>query len=193
MILALLLLAAPAVDVEASTGLAIGDFNSSGGSWGIPLMLRAGVAPIDYLTISAVVLGIPGSEPDLKTCGTTCPGNAAFKAVSGFAMLRGHTGGTLQVLVDAGIGIGHLIRLSSDDLFENPAYEGRAGPAYWLGAGLRGVSASGLTIGVEIAWTRWTNVTRPGYAYGIGVIPPNADLAIDAGLILLNIGWLFPL
>ena len=161
MLVALLLLAAPVGEIEASTGVALADAS------GIPLMLRAGVAPIDYLTISAAFLGIPGSEPDRKTCGSPFPGNGAFKAVSGFVIFRAHTTGTVQGFFDAGIGIGHLIRLSADDLFENPAYEGRAGPAYWLGAGLRGVTASGLTIGIEAAWTRWTNVTRPAFIYGI--------------------------
>ena len=190
--LALLLIAAPAIEVEASSGVAIADPNSPlEGAWGIPVMFRAGVALIDELTLSAAFLAVPGDESTSTSCGGPCHGNAAFKAVSGFAILRGHTKGTIQVFGDAGIGIGHLIRVSADDLFENPAKEGRAGPAYWLGAGLRGVTAQGLTIGIEAAWTRWTNVSRPGFVSGITQVPASSDLAVDALLLLVNVGWAF--
>ena len=88
-------------------------------------------------------------------------------------------------------GVGHLISLSADDLFENPAQHGRGGPAYLLGAGGRWFAVRQLAIGVELAWTTWTNISRPGYTYGVENRPARSDLTASALLLLFSVGWSF--
>jgi hypothetical protein len=182
--MALLLLSAPAIEVDVSSGVAIADPDRPlEGASGIPVMFRAGVAPIDELTLSAAFLAVPSST----SCGDPCQG--VFEAMSGLVIVRGHTTGTFQLFGDAGLGIGHMVRLAIDRRFYSPVREGRTGAAYWLGGGPRAVTKPGLTLGAEIAWTRWTNVSRPGS--GVSQIPPASDLTVDAILLLLNVGWSF--
>jgi hypothetical protein len=54
-----------------------------------------------------------------------------------------------------------LISVSADDLFENPAQHGRGGPAYLLAGGGRWFVSRQVALGVELALTKWTRVSRP--------------------------------
>jgi len=191
MLIAALLIAAPvSVELEFAGGVGWPSADApQNGPTAPALMARAGADFLEHFTLSATLLGIPGPETALSFCGSPCRGNASFKAISGFAMLRVHTAGDLQLFVEGGIGPGHLISVSADDLFENPAQHGRGGPAYLAGGGARWFVARQAAIGLEVAWTAWTNVSRPAYTYGISDIPARSDLTVSALMLLLSLGW----
>ena len=134
MLLAMLLLAVPvSLELEVAGGFGQPFAAASHNGPTTPaLQVRAGADFFEHLTISAALLGIVGGETGAPLCGGRCTGNASFRAMSGFATLRLHGAGDWQAFVEGGIGPGHLISVSADDLFENPAQHGRGGPAYLL-------------------------------------------------------------
>ncbi|HXN54693.1 MAG TPA: hypothetical protein VN874_00385 [Myxococcales bacterium] len=190
MIVLIGLLAALPIELELSAGAAFNDKRNA------PVMqARAGVDLFSHLTVGASLLGIPGSEDRrafcaLPSCYPTTP-QTWFKAISGFVTLRAHTSGDLQVFVDGGVGVGHLISLSPSNLFEDPALYGRAGPAFLLGMGGRWFVTHNLAAGVELSWTQWTHVARPFYVYGADFVPATTTLAVHAVLLQFSLGWAF--
>lgn len=200
MLMAMLLIAAPiSPEVEFAGG--IGWPSVEAPSNDVPaapaLMARVGADFFEHFAVSATLLGIAGREtstslsfcaggPITPRCST---GNGSFKAISGLAMLRLHTAGELQLFGEGGIGPGHLISVSADDLFENPGQHGRGGLAYLFGGGARWFAAQHVTVGFELAWTWWTNVSRPAYVYGADNIPARSDLRVSALMLLLSVGW----
>ena len=153
------------------------------------LQVRAGIDVLDHLTFSAAFLAIPDHDARDPTCGLCFGKGSTFKAVSTLAIVRAHTDGDVQAFADVGAGIGHMISLSDDDYFENPPLHGRAGPALFLGAGGRWFVDSGVSIGVEAAWTMWTHVVRPIYSGGARLEPARDDLTMSAVPLLLSVGW----
>jgi len=137
------------------------------------------------------VLGVAGSETARSFCGggAGCNMEASFRAISALATLRLHTAGDWQAFVEGGIGPGHLISESADDLFENPAQHGRGGAAFLLAGGGRWFVARQMALGFEVAWTRWTHVSRPAFTYGVEDFPARSDLGVNALLLLLTVGW----
>jgi hypothetical protein len=153
------------------------------------LKVRAAVHLLDYLAMGASLLGVPGSEPQRRFCGSPCRGNASFKAIAGFASLRLHSTGDFQMFAEGGLGIGHLISLSSDDLFEDPPLRGRGGPAYLAGGGARLFVARNVALGLELAWTKWTKVEQAAHQYGVVSLPAQTDLTASALLLLFSINY----
>ncbi len=186
----ILLLAAPALELEASGGVAVplAPYPATGPIAGA-LQLRAGLDFFDHLTVSAALLGVPGSDAQNTQCGLCFAQSPTFKAISGLGIVRYHTGGDLQAFAELGVGVGHLISLSDADYFENPPLSGHAGPAFLLGGGGRWFVSQGLALGVEVAWTMWTNVVRREFVYGATLMPARDDLTVSAVLLLFSIGW----
>jgi len=194
MLLAMLLLAAPvALELELAGGVALPSADApQDGPAGPALQARAGADFFEHVTISAVLLGVVGEQTAASFCGGgggACRGNASFRAISGFVALRLHAAGDLQGFVEGGIGPGHLISLSADDLFENPAEHGRGGPAVLLAVGGRGFVSRQVALGLELAWTKWTNVSRPAFTYGATNLPARSDLSVDAIMLAFLVSW----
>jgi hypothetical protein len=191
MLIALLLAAAPAsleLDVAGGVALPLADTPQNGP--GAPaLQARAGADLFEHLTVSAALLGVAGAQTARPFCASPCKGNASFRAISGFLALRLHTAGDLQAFVEGGIGPGHLISVSPDDLFENPPQHGRGGPAYLVAVGGRGFVSRQLALGLEVAWTKWTNVSRPAFVSGATSFPARSDLSVDAIALLVVVSW----
>lgn len=193
--LAIALLAAASLLPEFEVVVGYASPNADGfreGPLAPALGARAGIDFADHLTLSARVLGVAGPETSSSFCGGSggCrSGSASFRAISGFASLRLHTAGDLQGFIEGDLGVGHLISLSDNDLFENPAEHGRGGLAYQVGAGGRWFVTRGVALGVELAWTSWTNVSRPAFTYGNQNVPARNDLAASAFLVLLSVGF----
>jgi hypothetical protein len=161
-----------------------------GGTTAAMLQARVGVDFAHHLTLGATLLGVPGSDcnPCYFLKGS---GNAAFKAISGFISLRFHTSGDLQAFIDVEGGIGHLIILSPDDLFEHTQYRGRGGPAWMLGIGGRWFFAHTLAVELELAATQWSNVSHPAYAsYASPPLLPE-ESGLTAGAVMLLLGLVF--
>ena len=185
----LLLLAAPAFEVEVSGGAALGSPpDPAQGEMAPAVQLRAGVDLLDHLTVSAAFLGVPGNGSPYSPC-FQCSATSTFRALSGFGILRVHTDAAVQAFAEAGIGVGHLISFSNSSYFENPPLAGRAGPAFLLGGGGRWFVGGGVALGLEAAWTMWTRVTRPPFEYGVTPEPATDDLRIHAVLLLFSVGW----
>ena len=149
MLAALLLAAALLPELEVALGAAgaVGPDAPDSTPLAFALRVRAGVELSDHFTLSAALLGMPGSEAQQTSCDVSCYGNGSFKAISGLALLRAHTAGDLQFFLEGGIGAGHLISLSGDDLFQNPAEHGRGALAYWLGGGGRWFAKRQVALG----------------------------------------------
>jgi hypothetical protein len=186
------LLLAAAFELEAAGGVAFPSppKPSVVVSKAAAIQLRGGIDFLDHLTLSAAILGVPGSDAQPPSqCGNPCYRQETFKALSGFAIARLHTSANLQAFADLGIGVGHLINLSGDDYFENPPLGGQTGPAFLLGGGGRWFVGGGIAIGVEAAWTLWTRVSRSEFVYGSPVYPARDDLTVSAVLLLFSVGW----
>jgi len=197
MLIATLLIAAPiSLELELAGGPG---WPLGAAPYGAPvapaLMARAGADLFEHLTVSATLLGIAGPETPLSFCfnlsggGSLCQGNASFKAISGLLTLRLHTAGDWQLFAEGGIGPGHLISVSADDLLENAAEHGRGGPAYLAGGGVRWFVAQQVPIGLELAWTSWSNVSRPEFTNGAHTEPARSDLRVSALMLLLSAAW----
>ena len=155
------------------------------------LRLRVGADFDRHLTVAGTVLGIVGGEPERSFCGSYCGPNASFKAISGFASLRAHTPGDPQLFLEGGVGLGHLISVSAEELFENPAQHGRVGPAFFVGGGGRWFGGGQhVALGIDLSWTMWTNVSRPAFTYGASDLPARSDLTVRAILLLFSVTWL---
>jgi hypothetical protein len=72
---------------------------------------------------------------------------------------------------------------------ENAAEHGRGGPAYLVGGGMRWFVARQVPIGLELAWTEWTNVSRPEFTAGAHTEPARSDLTVSALMLLFSVGW----
>ena len=188
-VLGLFLLAA-ALEIEASGGAALpsAPTPSVTEKTGVALQIRAGADFMDHVTVSAALLGIPGSDAPTG-CSFGSPCSATFTAVSGFGIVRLHTAADLQVFAEAGVGIGKLIGLSASDYFENPPLRGDVGPAFLLGGGGRWFVGRQVALGLEAAWTLWTRVSRPQFVYGATTFPARDDLTVSAVLLLFSVGW----
>lgn len=192
MLLAILLVAAsvtPEFEISAGAATPSPSAPSNGGPFAPALGLRAGLGLSDYFTLSASLLGVVGGSNDRVYCGGGCNGQASFSALTGLASLRLHTPGDVQAFLEGGVGVGVLRSLSSDDLFENPTEHGRLGPAFFVGAGVRWFPTRKVSIGLEAAWTEWTNVSRPDFTYGASPIAAASDLKVSALLVLLSVGF----
>jgi hypothetical protein len=186
----LLLLSSVALEVELAGGVAQPHADAPENGPVTPaLRLRVGADFDRHLTIAGTVLGIVGDETERSVCGTYCGRNASFKAISGFASLRAHTAGDLQVFLEGGVGLGHLISVSAENLDENPAQHGRIGPAFFVGAGTRWFGGEHVAVGLDLSWTTWTNVSRPAFTYGATDMPARSDLTVSAVLLLLSVAW----
>jgi len=130
------------------------------------LRARVGVDLIGNLSLNATLLGAAGREPSRTVCGSPCLGNLSLRAISGFASLRFHNSGELQGFVELGLGIGRLINLSSDDLFEKPAIRGRGGFSMLVAAGARWFVLRSIGLGASLQWSMWTNVSQPAHGFG---------------------------
>ena len=195
MILALLLATASvSPEFELTAGAASPDPGapSNTGPLAPALGARAGVS-FEHLTLSAFLLGVAGGSTGEGFCGGSggfCRyGQTSFSAMSGFATLRLHTSGNVQGFIEGGAGAGQLKSLSSNDLFENPAQHGRLGPAFFLAAGARWFPTRRVSVGLEAAWTKWTNVSRPEFTYGASPIAAASDLKVSALLVLFSVGF----
>ena len=156
------------------------------------LQARAGVDLFDHLSLGATLLGVPGREEPLSFCGggLSCYHNASFRAISGFASARLRTSGEdLKIFGEAGIGVGHLISLSEDDLFENPPLHGRVGLAYLLGFGGRLFVTRKVAVGLALEMTTWTQVGHVAYTYGVQEEPAASDIAVSAFMVLLSVAF----
>jgi len=195
MLLVFLIAAAPvSLEMELAGGIAlpIADVTQDAPPPAPALQARAGADFFDHVTVSAVLLGIAGPETSQSFCaggGGACKGNASFRAVSGFVAVRLHLSSDAQPFLEAGIGPGKLISVSADDLFENPAQHGSAGPAYLIGLGGRVFVSRQLALGLELAWTQWTNVSRPAFVYGSLSMPARSDLTVSSLLLLFAVSW----
>ena len=156
------------------------------------LMARVAVDLLDHLSLGASLLGVTGGEPQRTSCGSPCRGNASFQAISGLASLRLHTAGPLQAWLEGGAGIGHLISLSGDDLFEAPPIRGRSGPAFLIGIGLRKALTPVIAFGGQLAWTKWTNCEQAAHQYGASSIPASSGFGQSAGMLLFSVTFTMP-
>jgi hypothetical protein len=194
MLLAVVLMAVPVsleLEIAGGLGLPSADAPMRDAPAAPALQARAGADFYEHVSISLALLGIAGGETARSFCagGPGCNGNASFSAISGFATLRLHTAGDWQGFVEGGIGPGHLISLSGDALFENPALHGRGGPAYLLAGGGRWFVSRQVALGLELAWTEWTRVSRPEFMYGATLLPAESDLSVSAIMLLFSVGW----
>jgi hypothetical protein len=153
------------------------------------LQARAGVDLTGFLEADAVFLGVLGDQTSSSSCGSGCTGNASFSAYSLFAALRPHTTGKVQFWLEGGVGVGHLVSLSDDDLFEDPAIHGRGGIALRFGGGVRWFVQPTFSLGMELAWTSWSNLSRPAYTYGTEDRPADPNFSTGATLLLFSLGW----
>ena len=155
--LAIALLAAASLLPEFEVVVGYASPNADGfreGPLAPALGARAGIDFADHLTLSARVLGVAGPETSSSFCGGSggCrSGSASFRAISGFASLRLHTAGDLQGFIEGDLGVGHLISLSDNDLFENPAEHGRGGLAPHKAELAELTNGRGVTAGLEEA------------------------------------------
>jgi hypothetical protein len=185
-----LIVAAASLEIEVGGGVAkpldpeFGEGPATAG-----LQARVGVDLFDHLTLSVGLLGVPGPDGRTTVPGFTLERGAAFRAISGLALLRLHSAGRVQGFLEAGLGPGHLISLAAEDHFENPPEHGRSGISLWLGGGGRWFVTNGIAIGVTAAWTNWSNVSRPKFIYGATDIPASSKLMPSALLLLFDVGW----
>ena len=142
----------------------------------------------DHLSAGVGFVGIPGREAskDLPCCGSNS-GAAAFKAAAGFALLRLHTAGDLQLWAEAGAGPGHLISLQENNSFEHPPLRGHSGPAFLIATGVR-FRHAGWLYGAGLSWLHWTRVEQAENA-GCCIRPAQFGLSTSALLVLLTIGY----
>ena len=196
MILALLLAVMSAYpDFEATVGGAVPDVPppNRGGPTAPLLGLRAGFHASDHLTLSGAFLGVLGPTTEGGFCGggSNCNSSGAFSAISWLGLLRLHTAGDLQGFIEGGVGGGKLKSWSpsDSDRLENPTLHGRVGPVLFVGAGARYFVARTIPVGLELAWTRWTNVSRPSFPYGVSDQPAVDDLTVNAYLLMFTFGF----
>src|SRR5256885_500873 len=140
---ALLLAVAPDVNVELELGGGFahplqGSPDTSGGyPFAAPaLQSRVAVDFSDQLSCGAMFLAVVGGEaPNRIFASFNTPGPKAFKATSLLSSLRVHSPGSLQYWVEGGLGVGHLISLSTENAFEHAPLRGHAGLSGRMAAG----------------------------------------------------------
>jgi hypothetical protein len=185
-----LVMAAASLEIEIAGGVAKPlDPEFGEGPAAVGLQARVGVDLLDHVTLSLGLLGVPGPKGRKTISGFAFESGAAFRAISGHALVRLHTAGSVQGFLEAGLGPGHLISLAAEDHFENPPEHGRSGISLWLGGGGRWFVSDGFAVGVTAAWTSWSNVSRPGFVYGATDIPASTKLRPNAVLLLFDVGW----
>jgi hypothetical protein len=189
MLAALIVLAAPVLlDVEVSAGFAL---PQDTGPVTPALQLRVGADFIDHIGLGVTLLGIPG--PETKESFSGCPGcgagGASFRAISGLGSLRLHSSGDLQAFFEVGLGVGHLISLSDEDLFEDPALHGRGGFTWLAGVGGRWYVLRQFALGLSLSLTGWSRVSRPAFTYGTEDVPASSNLTAGAALVLFSVSW----
>jgi hypothetical protein len=153
------------------------------------LRARVGVDLIENLSFNATLLGAAGSERARTFCSNPplCRGSAGLRGISGLATVRLRNEGDLQGFVELGAGVGHLIYLSADEQFENPAKRGRGGLSLMLAAGGRWFVSRNLALGAALQWTSWTHVEQRQHWYGIDNIPAQSDLSASALALMFSI------
>lgn len=187
-----LLVALGSPELELSAGLANPSFDATPGSGpATPVFnLRAGL-DLGNLTLSLGGLAVAGISGGDDPCFTTCDQNGSFKALSALGLVRLHTSGTLQLYVEGGAGVGRLFSLSEAHTREDPVKHGRLGPSLWLGGGGRWLVSKRAVIGLNVAWTTWTNVSFHSYRYGSSDLPGMSGLNASALLVQGSLGWSF--
>jgi len=183
------LIAGVSLELELSGGLVSGSGEQQSSSAPV-LRTLVGVDLAEHFLLGASLLGVAGREQMRgSACASPCPVDTSFRASAAFASARMHGSGDLQGFLEVGIGVGHLIRLSGSDLFENPPLHGRGGLAYLVGGGARYFLFRQVAVGASVAWTLWTNVEQSAHSYGATRVPARSDLTADGALFLLSIGF----
>ncbi len=57
------------------------------------------------------------------------------------------------------------------------------------GGACRGFVSRQVALGLELAWTKWTNVSRPAFTYGATNLPARSDLSVDAIMLAFLVSW----
>src|SRR5205085_9810065 len=89
---------------------------------------------------------------------------SAFSAWSGLASIRLHSAGEFQLWVEAGGGLGRVIRLQQNDSFEHPPSSSAPSPPRRIATGGRFPATKLFWVGAELAYLRWTGVSIPSGA-----------------------------
>jgi len=180
------LLALP-VELGLSFGPGFADDN---GAVVVPMLrARVGVDLIEMVSLNATLLGAAGSEPPRSFCVGPCPGSASLRAISGLVTVRPRSTGDFQGFVELGLGVGHLINLSADDQFENPARRGHGGLSLMLASGGRWFVSRTLALGAALQWSSWTQVEQPAYTSGSTIIPAQSGLSASALALMFSLDF----
>jgi hypothetical protein len=150
---------------------------------------RVAADPLPWLSVGVSGLAVLGPDTALTTCLPDCIGNDAFRAFGGYLSLRGHTNGDWRGYLDVDIGGGELVSALPNSQYENAAWHGHGGPSFRVAVGGQWGSEQGAFVGAGLSVTFWSNVSRPGFNYGIDYIAPATDRIVGAALLLLSFGW----
>lgn len=123
--------------------------------------LRAGVDLDDRMTLSAVLIGVPGPAAQYASgsqAGRVDP--SGMQAWASLVELRVHTSGPLQLHLAAAAGIGQLLNWQCSDTVnctENDILHGHPSLALQGSGGIRFLPAAfrGFSLGGQLAFTDW--------------------------------------
>ena len=179
------LLAIP-LAIEAGLGLGVGTNLGRASQPGAMLRGAVEISPVEHFGLGLTVLDVPGSSPSMESCGSPCSGYGSFSAISGLLTARWYAGQQWRWYLEGGAGVGHLVSLANDDLFEHPALHGSGGFAWLLGFGVRRHVGDHAAIGMAAQMTQWTNVTQPAHTYGLVTFPDQHGLSVTGAFFSLT-------
>jgi hypothetical protein len=181
-----------AIELEGGAGLARPyEDRFTGFSYALaPIFhLRAGVDLRDRLGLSVSLISANGGQGSAPAF----PLQPAFAAWAALATIRFHSAGDFQVLVEGGLGPGHLIRLQTTDpagVEDHPPFSGTAALAWRVAAGVRGRVSEFLWLGADLSLSGWNGVVRP---FTTRAGPAASDLSAYCLAAMLSLTFRSPL
>jgi hypothetical protein len=174
--------------LQLGAGYGVGTDFGSNTHPGIPIRVGVDGQVSEGFSLSLSLLDVPGSKPAQTSCASPCPGNGSFAAISGLATMRW----TLETFfVEGGAGIGHLITLSSGDLFQNPVLHGRGSFSWVFGGGAKIDLGDHADVGIEALLTGWNGVAQDAFNNGTTQVQAQADISVVGAFVMVTL-WLRP-